>query len=231
MTDELRKQYELRFTPLESYRNDVWRILTNEFFQRYVPPDSAVFDLGCGWGEFINHVKCQKRIGMDLNAGAASKLESDIVFLNQDCSRPWPIPDASLDLVFTSNFMEHLPSKDAVKATIRETRRCLKNHGKFVCLGPNIKFLPGSYWDFWDHHIQLTELALAEVLTMHDFAIDECVPRFLPYTMTGRLRSPLIFVKWYLKFPLLWRFFGKQFLVVARKNDALQSPASAAGSG
>jgi hypothetical protein len=84
-------------------------------------------------------------------------------------------------------------------------------------LGPNVRHLAGAYWDFWDHHIPLTERSLAEVLKSHDFKIELCLSKFLPYTMARGLRHPLWCLKLYLRLPFLWPVWGKQFLVVARK--------------
>ncbi len=71
----------------------------------------TVLDLGCGYGEFINTIRCRNKYAMDLNPDAPRFLSQDITFLHQDCSRRWQLPDASLDVVFTSNFFEHLPDK------------------------------------------------------------------------------------------------------------------------
>jgi hypothetical protein len=123
-----------------------------------------------------------------------------------------------LDLVFTSNFFEHLPDKAALGSTLDQARRCLKSGGKLIAMGPNIKFLPGAYWDFWDHYLPLTEASMAEGLRVHGFDVLRCLDRFLPYTMAHGPQYPLILLKMYLRMPLAWRFFGKQFLAVARKK-------------
>jgi len=77
--------------------------------------------------------------------------------------------------------------------------------------------VPGSYWDYWDHFIPITEESMAEALLLRGFHVTEKIDRFLPYTMSGGKNPPLFTVKLYLKLSLLWRFFGKQFLVVAQK--------------
>ncbi len=214
---ELQKEYALRFTPLEAYRQRLWRILTADFFQKYIPRDATVLDLGCGWGEFINHVVAAKKLGMDLNPDATHKLAASVKFLCQDCSTAWELSDESLDIVFTSNFFEHLFKKQQLADTVRQAFRCLRPGGKLICLGPNIRYLPGTYWDFWDHHLPLTERSLRELLVMEGFRVTECIDRFLPYTMVGQRPSPLWLIRLYLKLPLLWRWYGRQFLVVAEK--------------
>jgi SAM-dependent methyltransferase len=217
MSRELQQEYAMRFEGLAQYRVAVWKVLTGEFFSRWIPKDLAVLDLGCGWGEFISQISVARKYGMDLNPDSPRKLASEVTFLSQDCSQPWPLPDEDLDVVFTSNFFEHLPSKESLRQTLNQAFRCLKPHGRLICLGPNIKFLPGSYWDFWDHYLPLTEASLSENLKLAGFTIDVATAKFLPYSMSQGFEPPLIFLQIYLKGRFLWRFFGKQFLVVAHK--------------
>jgi SAM-dependent methyltransferase len=98
-------------------------------------------------------------------------------------------------VVFTSNFLEHLPDKDHVAATIAEAFRCLKPGGQIICLGPNIKCVHGAYWDFWDHFVPLTDLALSELLRLSHFDITLSLPRFLPYSMSTGWTPPLALVR------------------------------------
>ena len=214
---ELAREYERRFAGQAVYRRKVWALLTRDVFQRYVPADGAVLELGCGWGEFINQIRARTRLGMDLNPAAAGRLEADVRFLEQDCTRPWPLADRTLDLVFTSNFFEHLPDKASLSRTLTEALRCLRPGGRLVCLGPNIRYLPGAYWDFWDHYLPLTDRSLAEGLELAGFRIERSWARFLPYTMSQE-RTPPIWMLWlYLRLPLAWPLFGKQFLIVAAR--------------
>jgi SAM-dependent methyltransferase len=215
---DLEQLYESRCGPNTDYRRAVWGVLVSDFFSRFIVPDATVLDLGCGYGDFINAVQARTRLAMDMNPAAKDKLAADVRFFLQDGSEPWDgIPENSLDLVFTSNFIEHMPDKAAVAGSLRETRRCLKPGGRFIAMGPNIKHVAGLYWDFWDHQIPFTENSLSEGLRANGFSIDLCVGRFLPYTMASGRRYPLVFVKLYLALPFLWRLFGRQFLLVAHK--------------
>ena len=216
-SEELRREYDLRFSSMQEYRTQVWQILTSQFFQKLIPESASVLDLGCGWGEFINQIRAGEKFGMDLNPESRNRLASGVVFFEQDCSARWPLEDGSLDVVFTSNFFEHLLNKEMLRATIAEIHRCLKPGGKIIALGPNIRFLPGTYWDFWDHHVALTDRSLCELFTLQGFRIARSHARFLPYTMARGSRPPLAFLKLYLKIPLLWRIFGAQFLVIGEK--------------
>jgi hypothetical protein len=53
---------------------------------------------------------------------------------------------------------------------------------------------------------------------VNDFLIDKCIGKFLPYTMANKQPPPLFFLKVYLSFPIAWKFFGKQFLIIARNG-------------
>lgn len=218
--EELQRMYKTRFGGKLEYRNRVWSMLIRDYFQRFVRSEDTVLDLGAGYGEFINHIQCGKKYAMDLNPDTAQRATPDVEVLQQDCSTPWLLPDNSVDVVFTSNFFEHLPDKRALARTLGEANRCLKPGGRIIAMGPNIKYVPGSYWDFIDHHIPLTELSLAEAFTHQGFHIERCIDKFLPFTMANGLQYPTFFVAAYLRFPLAWRIFGKQFLVIGEKVTA-----------
>lgn len=214
---DLQRIYQARFEHMTAYRLSVWRVLIDDCFQRYARPGDAVLDLGCGYGEFISQVSCGEKYAMDLNPDAPKRVGPGVRCLIQDCSAPWPLADNTLGLVFTSNFFEHLPNKEALGRTLDEVRRCLKPGGLLVAMGPNIRYLPGAYWDFWDHYLPLSEKSLGEALVNRAFELERCDARFLPYSMAGGPKYPLFFLRCYLRFPPAWRFFGKQFLVVGRK--------------
>lgn len=217
LPEDLQKLYSTRFTGQEAYRDRVWKILTSEFFSRWIKPSDAILDLGCGYGEFINNVKAAEKYGMDLNPSTRKQLDDNVEFIEQDCSLPWPLPADSLDVVFTSNFFEHLPTKHVLQLTLVEAFRCLKPNGRLIALGPNIKYLEGEYWDFFDHYLPLTEMSLSELLSLSGFRVEQSVERFLPYTMSLGYQPSLWKVRLFLKFPILWRFFGRQFLVIGQK--------------
>jgi SAM-dependent methyltransferase len=215
---DLKRLYESRCSPNADYRRAVWSVLVSSFFSRFIAQDAVVLDLGCGYGDFINAVRTRTRLAMDMNPAVKEKLAADVRFFLQNSSEPWDgIPENSLDLVFTSNFIEHMPDKAAVARSLREARRCLKPGGRFIAMGPNIKYVAGFYWDFWDHQIPFTENSLAEGLLASGFSIELCLGRFLPYTMVSGRRYPLVLLKLYLALPFLWRLFGRQFLLVAHK--------------
>jgi SAM-dependent methyltransferase len=215
--EDLQRIYGSRFSSNLEYRKQVWSVLVADWFAKYVHASDSVLDLGCGYGEFINTIACLNKYAMDLNPDAPRFLSREVTFFHQDCSQRWQLSDASLDVVFTSNFFEHLPTKAALGQTLDEIARCLRPGGRLVALGPNIKYLAGDYWDFWDHYVPLTESSLKEALMVRGFAVTTCIGRFLPYTMVEAPRYPLTLLRAYLRLPVAWRIFGKQFLVVGAR--------------
>jgi SAM-dependent methyltransferase len=195
----------------------IWDVICREFLQKYVAPDAAVLDLACGYGEFINTIRARVKHAADLNPDAPRFLAPDVVFHLANAAHLDDIADASLDVVFASNFLEHLPDKAALSSVFLEVARVLRPGGHFLVLGPNIRYLPGAYWDFYDHQLPLSHSSLAEGLAIHGFGVDLVIDRFLPYTTKSRLPSHPTLLQLYLKVPLIWPFLGKQFFVTARK--------------
>lgn len=216
--DELQRMYDRRFGPeARRAKAEVWRAVVDGFLQRWIAPTDSVLDVGCGMGEFLNHVRCARRTGIDLNPAMAASLAPGIEFKAGDVRDLSFLPDGSQDLVFTSNLLEHLPSKADVERLLREAARVLKKGGHLVALGPNLRFLPGTYWDFWDHLVPITDRSLVEALETIGFETVDCIPKFLPYTTRSSLPKAPWLVRLYLRLPFAWRFLGGQFLVRARK--------------
>ena len=217
--EEVRAIYDRRFDDGARRSKDaVWKVIVADFLQRWVRETDAVLDIGCGFGEFLNHVQCRRRIGVDLNPESKAALAPGIEFLQSDATHLSSIADQTIDVVFTSNFMEHLPGKAAVEEMIQEVRRVLVPGGSFVALGPNVRVIPGPYWDFWDHFVPISDRSLTELLETRGFAVTDCYPKFLPYTTRSALPKSPALVRLYLKVPLVWQLLGSQFLVRAKKR-------------
>lgn len=218
---ELEKLYSQRFPEQGlAQKHAIWQVLCSDFFSRYVRPQDTVVDVGAGYCEFINNIRAETKIAVDLNPDVRRFAAADVRVINESCTAIDQLASGSVDAVFMSNFLEHLPNKQLVLDTFREARRILRDGGRIIVLQPNIRFLPGEYWDYFDHYTPLTDRSLVEGLQLAGFETDVVIPRFLPYTTKSRLPKGAAFVKLYLKIPLAWRVLGKQALVVALKRSA-----------
>jgi SAM-dependent methyltransferase len=213
--DELSSIYRERFSAEELAAKEVlWQVLCESFFAQYVPPESTVLDLAAGSCEFVNAINAKRKIAVDLNPDVRTYARDAEVVIAPSTDMA-AVDTDSVDVVFTSNFFEHLPTKRALLDTLTECRRVLRPGGRLVVLMPNIRYLPGRYWDYLDHHLPLTHLSLAEALELTGYKIERVVPRFLPYTVKDApVKVRPAFVKLYLRVPLAWRILGRQMLVV-----------------
>ena len=215
---DLQAIYRERFSDTGFAKRDrVWKVLCGSFFNSLIGQDKTVLDLACGYGEFINNVAARKKIAVDLNSDAKIHLHPEVQFVLSEAGNLSDIPDGSIDAVFTSNFLEHLPDKTACNNVFAEIFRILNSQGRFIILGPNIKYAYREYWDYFDHYLPLSHLSLEEGLKQAGFKVTKNIPRFLPYTMKSSVPSAPWLVRLYLMLPLAWRFMGKQFLVIAEK--------------
>ena len=214
----LQQLYAVRFagTGLDKRRR-VWKVLCEHFFDHLIDPESTVLDLACGYGEFINHVRCQKKIAVDINPDAEGYPDSSVTFVKSSATDLRAIDSNSIDTVFTSNFLEHLSNKVECDRLFAEVKRILAPGGQFIIMGPNIKYTYRVYWDYYDHILPFSDLAVAEGLSQHGFVIERRVGRFLPFTMNNAMPTPDIAIKVYLHLRIAWRVLGKQFLIVSRK--------------
>lgn len=215
---ELDKLYNQRFPEAALARKHaIWKVLCNDFFSRYVKPTDTVVDIGAGYCEFINNIRAERKIAVDLNPDVRRFASPDVRVINESCTAIRELDSDSVDVVFMSNFLEHLPNKDLVLDTFRESQRILRKGGRVMVLQPNIRYLAGEYWDYFDHHTPLTERSLVEGLQLAGLEPTTVIAKFLPYTTKSRLPQAPWLVQLYLKVPLAWRVLGKQAFVVAEK--------------
>ncbi|MDM8557867.1 class I SAM-dependent methyltransferase [Candidatus Parabeggiatoa sp. HSG14] len=216
---DLQKIYATRFIEEElPTKNKIWKVLCTEFFSQFISTTNTIVDIGAGYCEFINNIDCHKKIAIDLNPDVKKFANKEVKVINESCMAMHSLADNNVDIVFMSNFLEHLLNKQQVFETLQEARRILKVGGKILILQPNIRFLPNNYWDFFDHHTPLSDRSLVEVLEALDMNIVKNYPRFLPYTTKSKLPKGIFFIKLYLKLPWVWPFFGKQAFIVAEKK-------------
>lgn len=210
--------YNKRFVAKNEKRRLLWQTLCTYEFQKYIDPaNDTVLDLGAGFCEFINNIKAKKKYAVDLKKDLSKFAEHDVEALVTSSSNIKSILDGSVDVVFVSNFLEHLPNSYAVLETLSEVRRILKPEGRVIILQPNILYTKEAYWDFIDHHTALTHNSLREALEVTGFNISKIKKRFLPYTTKSFLPINFLIIRIYLATPLLQQIFGKQTLIVANK--------------
>ena len=210
--------YQGRFSKQEvESKARIWEVLCKHFFQEYVSPNDTVLDLGAGYCDFINNIQCREKLAVDLNDDTPLLAHADVTVQQASSTNLSFLTDESVNVVFTSNFLEHLRTKEEALQTFNEVHRVLKKGGLFLILQPNIRHVGFEYWDFFDHHIALTEKSLIEGLLIKEFKIKRVISKFLPFTTKSKIPQHPFLVWLYLKIPLVWRIMGKQSFLVAEK--------------
>ena len=217
--DEL---YVTRFPEADRAAKDaIWQVLCRHFFQRYVREVDVVLDIGPGFGEFLRHIRCARRIAADIEPLSGREFPPGTVEVISPSDRLTDkLPASSVDVVFCSNFFEHLPDKRTFLQTLAGILVLLKPGGRLLILQPNIRLVGGAYWDFVDHHLPLTDRTLVEACESLGFETVEVIPRFLPYTTRSALPQSPMLVRLYLLVRPAWWLLGGQTWMVARKPAA-----------
>jgi SAM-dependent methyltransferase len=218
---DLEAIYANRFSDADRVKKAaVWRVLCRDFFQRYVPKDAAVLDLGAGFCEFLTFIECRERIAVDMNPTLAEFAPPRTRLVHRPATDfANQVGAATVDVVFVSNFFEHLPDKFALALTLNQIARVLRPKGRLLVLQPNISAIGDAYWDFADHHIALNHRSLAEAVAAAGFRLQELIPKFLPYTTRSRWPQAPWLVRLYLSARPIWWIMGGQTWLVAEKLE------------
>lgn len=217
----LKKLYANRFDSRQMEAKVLlWKVLIDDFLQKYVPSQSSILDIGGGYCEFINQIRADQKCLIDLNPDSKIFANPEIEVLNIDVLNlgDRPLFSEQFDRIFISNFFEHLNNKEELIQIISFCFDALKSNGSLLVIQPNFKYSYQEYYDFIDHQLPITHLSLQELLETVGFQIDLMIPRFLPFSTKGRPASPLL-LKIYLRLPFLWQFLGGQMFVKASKRS------------
>jgi SAM-dependent methyltransferase len=210
--------YRYRFSDTDVAAKDaIWQVLCADFFQRYIRKTDTLLEIACGYGEFIRHINARRKIAIDINPDYRKFIPPDVEFHLGNATDLGFIPDGSVNVCFTSNFFEHLPSKAVLDALLNNVYRILRPGGVLMAMQPNIKYAAGDYWDYYDHHISLSHLSCAEAFHKCGFEVTDLIGRFIPFSTCSVLPKHPFLVKLYLAFPPAWRILGRQFFIAGKK--------------
>ncbi len=216
--EKLSKMYKHIFPEEElAAKEALWKILINEMLQKYIKDSDTVLDIGGGQCLFINNINCGKKYANDLNPDIKKYAGSDVITIQERADNLSSIPDKSMNVVFASNFFEHMKDKDELEKVIVEIRRVLTDNGMLLVIQPNIRYAYKEYWDVIDHYIPISDSSLTDLLIINNFKIKTCYPRFMPWSPKTSLSKFTFLLKIYLRVPLFWRIFGKQLFMAAEK--------------
>lgn len=205
--------YETRYTP-DPGRTKVWCAIVDYISKKYLKEPNAALDLGCGYGDFINNLKCPNKFAVDLNPDAANYLAPGIKFINSTADKLEAVESGSLDLIFSSNLLEHLDDNELERAA-KEFHRVLKVDGLMITMQPNYYYAYREYFDDYTHKKVFSHQSLQDFFSANGFKTNAMEKKFVPFSLKSRLPKTYMLTKLYLDFPL--RPMAKQMLGVFRK--------------
>jgi SAM-dependent methyltransferase len=207
--------YRRRFPEVSRRQKErIWPEIVR-FLEQWVDPSAPVLDVACDSGYFIRNVHAAERWAADLR-DVRDELPADVHFVQANgLDLEQHLPTGTFGTVFMSNYLEHLHGPEAVIEQLAVARRLLRPGGRLIVLQPNVRLVGGAYWDFIDHRVALTDRSLAEAGGLAGLREVRLIPAFLPYSTKSRLPGHPMLVRAYLRFPPVWRLFGRQTLYVA----------------
>lgn len=114
-SNELSDLYKIRFPQKILLRkNAIWKVICNNFLQKYISKDANVVDIACGYGEFLNNIVAARKVAIDLNPDAKQFLSKEVEFHLLRATELSSVLSLEADVIFTSNFLEHLPDKSSL---------------------------------------------------------------------------------------------------------------------
>ncbi len=199
--------------PYLGERAHVWQEIVR-YVRRDVPAADVVVEVGAGYCDFINAFPARRKIAFDLNPEMADYADDDVELRIQDANRLSELEAGSVDLVFASNFLEHLAELDASEL-LANARRLLSPRGRLILLQPNYRRCAKHYFDDPTHKTIFDDLNIHDWLRTHDLRAVRVVKGLLPFSMKSRLPKWPLLVRLYLNSPV--RPLAAQMYVVAER--------------
>lgn len=194
-----------------SSRRGVWRAVV-EYVANDVGPVESLLELGPGYCDFINQFPAARKIAIDLNPEMRAFAAPGVDFRIGDAAQLAGVAERSVDLVFASNFLEHLTLAGAGRL-VAKIGRVLRPGGRVALLQPNFRLCPARYFDDPTHRTAFSEGDLANLLLAGGFRPLRIVPGLLPFSMRSTLPKWYPLVRAYLALPV--RPFAAQMYLVA----------------
>lgn len=212
--------YHAVHLPEDPARALVWRVIT-DYLRPWIAPGSHVVEIGAGYCQWINAVTAARRVAIDswpeFVGHAAAGVDARVLDASTALTS---LGIAQFDVALASNVLEHF-DPDTSSKIVGDVAMLLKPGGRLIVVQPNFRYAYRHYFDDYTHRAVFTHVSLSNLLRSHNFTIERCEPKFLPYSMREtKLPVREWLIRAYLRSPV--RPFAGQMLVVARTNGPAQ---------
>lgn len=186
------------------------------YLANYLQKAETILDVGCGQGDFISQVEGSTLIALDLDPQAENYLPQNIRFINGGMERLAELDSNSIDVIWASNFLEHLDMEDVLNF-LKEANRLIRvtpDSGYLIVMQPNFRYAYKNYFDDFTHKTIFTDKSMVSIMKLTGFEVQVCEKRFLPYSLNSKKARFSFLVGFYLKSKI--RIFSGQMLLVAK---------------
>ncbi|OGH81062.1 MAG: hypothetical protein A3F93_02770 [Candidatus Magasanikbacteria bacterium RIFCSPLOWO2_12_FULL_34_7] len=189
----------------------------NRFFSAYYPKQlDKVVELGAGYCCWINNVKANKKVAIDISPIVRDYAKNGTEALVQDATELSSFEDNSVDMFLASNFFEHFIIED-VEKIILQINRVLKKGGRLCILQPNFRYCWREYFDDYTHRTIFTHEGLSTLLKENNFDLIKVLPKITPYSFkSSSIPTPRLVIRAYLNSPI--RPGAKQMALIVEKK-------------
>ena len=141
---------------------------------RYKPPPGVMFEIGPGHGTLAEQAV---DAGWVYTAIEASPILVDVLkkkglTVIESWTPPIPIPDATADVVYADQVLEHMSGIDAARHFTAEALRALRSGGVFFVVVPDYLKERTFFWDVdYTHNFVTTERRVKQLFNDNGFEI------------------------------------------------------------
>ena len=202
-------------TPYLKSRRGVWREIV-KCVQKDAGEVHTLLELGTGYCDFINQFPARRKIGYDLRSNVPQFAEAGVDIRTESAVELSGLENDSVDLVFASNFMEHL-CREEHDVLLPRISDVLSHSGRLILIQPNYRLNPEHYFDDETHQTIFSDENITPFLEGYSFRVLKLIPGFLPFSMKSRLPKWPFLVRLYLNSPLK-PLAGQMYVVSVKGN-------------
>lgn len=147
---DAKSMLEWRRKEADTYLNLVRNVHQLLFIHRFksLRKKRRILEYGCAFGDLLAMIKTlnprHKVYGVEVVKGiadiAGDKIGGKSVF-NKSCEQRLPLKSDSIDIIFSLDMIEHVPSKKKIKKMFKENNRLLKKSGVCITVTPNCNWI------------------------------------------------------------------------------------------
>ena len=167
----MEKSYEQAYHQLED--TQWWFVARRDMLLGLTPRESAILEVGCASGAFLNSLKADKfthLLGIDVSEEAIMRAHArGLNNVSMADARHIPFEDSRFDIVVSSDVLEHIENDSEA---LREWHRVLKPGGKLLLFVPAHPFLWSSHDEANQHIRRYQRVEILRMLAGAGFAIE-----------------------------------------------------------